>query len=74
MAKFDLNALDGEFLKRLLVNPLTRRQTIKWVDEGRLKARTYPVDFLKTLAFHPDWETDPWMAALKQSDKAWAKM
>ena len=73
LAKFDLNALDVEFLKRLLVNPLTRRQTIKWVDEGRLKARTYPVDFLKTLAYHPDWENDAWVATLKQSDKEWAK-
>jgi BRCA1 C Terminus (BRCT) domain len=73
LAKFDLNALDVEFLKRLLINPLTRRQTINWVNEGRLKAKTLPVDFLKVVAFHPDWETDPWVTALKQSNRKWAK-
>src|SRR5439155_4681449 len=39
----------------------------------RLKARTFPVEFLKVVAFHPDWEQDQWTATLKQSDKEWAK-
>jgi hypothetical protein len=73
LAKFDVNALDVEFLKRLLLNPLTRRTTIAWVNEGRLKARTFPVEFLKVVAYHPDWEQDQWIATLKQSDKEWAK-
>jgi hypothetical protein len=30
-----------------------------WIDEGRLQARTLGLDFLKALAFHPDWEDDP---------------
>ncbi|HKB35277.1 MAG TPA: BRCT domain-containing protein, partial [Gemmataceae bacterium] len=73
LAKFDVNALDLEFLKRLLLNPVTRRTAIAWVNEGRLKARTFPVEFLKVVAFHPDWEEDQWVATLKQSGREWAK-
>jgi hypothetical protein len=73
LARFDLNTLDQDFLKRLLLHPLTSGQACAWIDEGRLKAQTLPVDFFKTLAYHPQWETDPWIAALKQSGRTWAK-
>src|SRR5262249_40585356 len=73
LAKFDVNVLDVEFLERLLLNPLTRRTVLAWVNEGRLKARTFPVEFLKVVAYHPDWEQDQWIATLKQSGKEWAK-
>jgi hypothetical protein len=73
LARFDLNALDRDFLQRLLVHPLTTRQARAWIDEGRLKAQALAADFLKALAYHPDWDANPWVAALKQSDRAWAK-
>ncbi len=73
LAKFDLNALDVDFLRRLLLNPMTRRQTMRWIDEGRLQARTLGAEFLKIVGFHPDWATDPWMTALRQSGKKWAE-
>ena len=73
LARFDLNILDKELLQRLLLNPLTRWTVINWVNQGTLKAQSFALDFLKALAFHPAWETDPWLIALRQSDKAWAR-
>jgi hypothetical protein len=73
LQRFDLDALDRGFLQRLLLNPTTRGKVISWVNEGRLKAPTFPLDFLKALAFHPAWETDPWVAELRRSDRAWAR-
>jgi hypothetical protein len=73
LARFDLNALDRDFLRRLLLHPLTRARTIGWILEGRLKASTLGLDFLKSLPYHPQWEADSWIAALKQSTRPWAK-
>jgi hypothetical protein len=73
LARFDLNELDRDFLRRLIVRPLTSRQACAWIDEGRLKAQALGTDFLKVLAFHPAWEADPWVAELKQSHRSWAK-
>src|SRR5262249_2058269 len=49
LARFPLNELDPEFLRRLLIHPLTRNQASTWVNEGRLKPETLGVDFLKML-------------------------
>ncbi|HYT92001.1 MAG TPA: BRCT domain-containing protein, partial [Gemmataceae bacterium] len=73
LERFDLNTLDKDFLRRLLLDPQTRYQATRWINEGRLKAQALGADFFKLLAFHPDWETDPWMAALKESGRPWAK-
>jgi hypothetical protein len=73
LQRFDLDALDRGFLQRLLLNPTPRGRVISWVNEGRLKAQTFPLDFLKALAFHPAWETDPWVAELRRGDRAWAR-
>lgn len=73
LARFDLDALDGDFLKRLILHPLTRNQTIAWINEGRLKASSLTVNFLKVLAFHPDWDADAWVANLKDSPTPWVK-
>jgi hypothetical protein len=73
LARFDLNALALDFLKRLLIHPLTSGQAQAWVNEGRLKAPSLTADFLKVLAYHPDWETDPWLAELKQGNRPWAR-
>jgi hypothetical protein len=74
LARFDLNELPAEFLQRLLLNPLTSPQVRGWIDEGRLKVAAIPVGFVKALAYHPDWEADPWVAALKQTGPPWARL
>ena len=73
LARFDVNALDVEFLKRLLARPLTTYAARQWIDEGRLKVQTLPPEFFKVLAYHPMWEADPWLAQLRESGKKWAK-
>ena len=73
LEKFDPDALDPEFLKRLFVFPPGTHRVRNWVSQGKLKTKTLPPDFFKTLAFHPQWETDPWVAALKAGGKKWAK-
>ena len=73
LARFDLNALDADFLRRLLIHPSTTDQARAWIDEGRLKAQAIGADFLKVVAFHPAWDADPWVAALKAGGKPWEK-
>src|SRR5262249_43217533 len=33
--RFDFNTLDRDFLRRLLLDPLTRAQAFNWINEGR---------------------------------------
>ncbi len=73
LARFDLNALDRDFLQRLLLLSLTRRQACTWIDEGKLKPATFPASFFKVLAFHPAWQADPWLAELRRGERAWAR-
>jgi BRCA1 C Terminus (BRCT) domain len=73
LARFDPNSLDRGLLQRLLLNSITRGTVLSWVNEGTLKAQTFPLDFLKALGFHPAWETEPWIAELRRSDRAWAR-
>ena len=72
LAGFDLNALDREFLQRLLLHPQTRGKARAWIDEGRLKVQSLPPSFWKVLAFHPAWEADAWVAELRRGDRTWA--
>jgi hypothetical protein len=73
LARFDLNGLDAGLLQRLLLNPLTRQAVLSWINEGKLKAQTFPLDFLKSLAFHVAWAADPRVTELRQSDRRWAR-
>jgi hypothetical protein len=73
LAAFDLSTLDREFLQRLLLHPCTRDHACNWIDEGRLKVQTLPPAFWKVLAFHPAWDADPWLTALKRADRLWAQ-
>ncbi|CAN5635728.1 hypothetical protein BH23PLA1_BH23PLA1_24440 [soil metagenome] len=73
LARSDPNTLDQEFLKLLFVRPLTRDSAQGWVNQGKLKAEVLPLDFWKALAYHPNWDADPWISNLKRSGRAWAK-
>jgi hypothetical protein len=73
LARFDLNALDVDFLRRALLRPSTQKRMIEWVDEGKLKQATFGVEFLKNVAYEPGWQSDPWITALGQSDRPWAR-
>jgi hypothetical protein len=73
LTRFDLNTLDRDFLRRLLLDPLTRFQAVGWVNEGRFKAPVLGADFLKAVAFQPSWDADSWLTELRQSDRPWAR-
>jgi hypothetical protein len=73
LAAFDVNALDRDFLRRLLLHPRTRDRAYAWIDEGRLKPDRVPLDFWKALAYHPAWEADPWLTGFRRGDLPWAR-
>jgi hypothetical protein len=73
LGRFDLNTLDLDFLRRLFLNPLTRAQAIAWINEGRLKPSTVPCEFFKALAFHPEWDSDPWLSKVREGPKLWMR-
>ncbi len=73
LKRFDLNGLDPGLLQRLLLNPVSRDMVLAWINEGTLKAQTFPLPFLKALAFHPAWESDPWITPLRRGEKEWRR-
>ncbi|MBN9123027.1 MAG: BRCT domain-containing protein, partial [Planctomycetes bacterium] len=74
LAKFDLDALDRDLLRWLALFPPTQNYAIQWVNQGKLKkAQALGMDFLKVLAFQPDWDASPWLAAFKTKYGQWAK-
>ncbi len=73
LAKFDVNALDLDALRRLALRPLSRPTLGRWIDEGRLKPQALGLDFLRSLAFHPDWDADPWISTLRRDGPTWAR-
>jgi len=73
LAQFDLDALDRDALRRMSLRPLSGPTVGRWIDEGRLKAQALGLDFLRALAFHPDWEADPWINSLRRDGPTWAR-
>ena len=74
LAKFDLDVLDRELLRWLAIFPHTQDAVFGWVNSGKLKKlQSLGVDFLKAMAFQPDWDSDPWLAAFKNTNGQWAK-
>lgn len=58
-------------LQRLLIHPLFSDAVCGWIETGKLKASALGADFLKRMAFHPDWESDGWIAEQKATQ--WGK-
>ncbi len=73
LAKFDVNALAPDVLRRLALRPLSRPLIGRWIDEGRLKPQALGLDFLRALAYHPDWEADPWIGSLRREGPPWGR-
>ncbi len=68
LQKFDANELAPDFLKRSMLNNHAAASITNWIDEGKLKAETVGVQWLKILAYHPAFEAAPEIAELKKSD------
>ncbi|HHO54000.1 MAG TPA: hypothetical protein ENK18_24800 [Deltaproteobacteria bacterium] len=69
----DLSEVDVDVLRRALLNRVSRHRIQAWIREGKLTGSELGVGFVKTLAFHPSWDTDPWIEALRSSDRTWAR-
>ena len=74
LGNFDINALNADFLRRLLLNPVTRMQSVRWLNEDTLKAKILGADFLKAVAFHPTWDAHLWLPALRGTERPWARV
>jgi len=73
LAKFDLNELPPDFLRRVLLDPTTRAHAVGWVDQGKLRAASFGVDFLKALAYEPDFAGHPWVVEFRRSGPEWTR-
>ncbi len=73
LARFPEGDLDGDFLRRVLVHPLTSSAVAGWIEEERIKAKDLGAPLLRALAFRPTWDADPWVNELKASGRPWAK-
>lgn len=73
LAKFDLNEQPSDFLRRALLDGMTQPEAIRWVDQGKLKAPSFGIDFLKALAYEPDFAGHPWIAEFRRTGPDWAR-
>jgi hypothetical protein len=71
LARFDLNTINPGGLRWLALFPGGWAYVALWIDEGKLKPQTLGAGFLNALAFQPDWDANPWQAALRSSSP-WA--
>ena len=72
LARFDLSTVESDGLRWLALFPGGWAHVARWIDEGKLRPQALGIDFLKALAFHPDWEADPSLAAFRASTGGWA--
>jgi hypothetical protein len=80
-AKFALEALTRftgedfgrEFLQRMVLHPHARATVLQWIAEERIKAEDLGAEFWRAVAFQPTWDADPWVRALVQSGRPWAR-
>lgn len=67
-----LDTVDADVLRRAWLSPF-RDPVRAWVRSGRVPSTTLGAPFLKAIAFHPTFEQDPWIAALRASNRPWAQ-
>jgi hypothetical protein len=73
LQKFDLNAIDQETLRWLAMFPNTSDFITQRVTDQKLKPSALGMDFWKTVAFQPDWDSSPWVTKFKAENGQWAK-
>lgn len=73
LGKFDLGAVPQDQLHWLALFPGAAGAVDDWVERGKLKPHALGIDFLKALAFQPDWDAAPWLGAFKAANGQWAK-
>lgn len=62
--------LETSILCRRLVDPRTTHRVRAWVESGLIEPTGFGSDFLKVIAYHPTWESDPAVVDFKKSNPA----
>ncbi|WP_372365071.1 BRCT domain-containing protein [Candidatus Uabimicrobium sp. HlEnr_7] len=73
LEKFDPKKIDLQFIKTQLINPSTLSHILPWLKEEKIKPELLGVAYLKTLAYHVEWENSSWVEELKKSNLEWCK-
>ncbi|QEL13292.1 BRCT domain-containing protein [Limnoglobus roseus] len=72
LAKFDLATIPRDDLRFLALFPGSADVLDAWVIQGKLKPQALGVEFWKALAFHPEYEADPWLTDFRAKNGEWA--
>jgi hypothetical protein len=73
LAKLDLATVPLEDLRWLALFPATESDIHNQVAKKKLKPQTLGMDFLKMLAYQPDWEASGWLTDFRARNGQWAK-
>ncbi|WP_020560480.1 BRCT domain-containing protein [Thiofilum flexile] len=73
LKKLDLSTLSPPFIQTYLLQPLTSDTVQNWIQNDDIKANTLPIDFYQALVSEPDWNTHPFIQALKAQNKNWTQ-
>jgi hypothetical protein len=74
IAKLDPNTIDTEQLRWLTLFPPAGNEVFNWVNQNKLtKPQALGMDFLKMMAFQPDWDASTWLPNFKAANGQWAK-
>ncbi len=69
LAKLDLGSVPVDDLRWLALYPATASE----FDKKKLKPHALGMDFLKMLAFQPDWDASAWLTEFRAKNGQWAK-
>jgi hypothetical protein len=72
LGRFPASEIGVDFLRRAMVHSQTRGAVTRWVNEEKVPSTEFGADFLKVLAYRPDWESSQWVAELRASGRRWA--
>ncbi|MFM8337215.1 MAG: hypothetical protein ACKODK_16780, partial [Opitutaceae bacterium] len=72
-AKIGLKGIPTDDLRFLYLYPHSRVPFEGWIDKEKVKLRGLGMDFVKMLAFQPDWDASTWLTAFQAANGEWAK-
>jgi hypothetical protein len=72
-AKAGLKGVPVDDLRFLCLYPHSRDPFDEWIENENVKLRDLGMDFVKMLAYQPDWDASTWLVAFKAAHGEWAK-
>ena len=73
LVKLDFNGVPTDDLRWLTLYPPTGRAMLALFVKGTLRPQSLGMDFVKLLAYRPDWDASRWLAEFRAQSGAWAK-